>query len=106
MTREHQLSGLQVERLFSMFDEDHSGHIDAAEFVIALQMFTEDMPTLKLRFIFNVLDLDGESLRASLGLTDGQGMGESQKMSSSRCCGRRRSVRQGVRSLGVLIFCR
>ncbi len=43
-----------------MFDTDGDGSIDMKELVNGLQILTKGSETEKLKFLFNVYDLDGE----------------------------------------------
>lgn len=51
-----------VERMFSLFDHDNSGQIDARGFLIALTNFSGASKEEKLRFAFTVFDEDGNGV--------------------------------------------
>lgn len=48
-----------VEKLFALFDNDRSGHIDIKEFMIGLSNFTGASKEEKLKFAFSIFDEDG-----------------------------------------------
>ena len=48
-----------VERLFSIFDSDHTGLIDVKEFIIGMSNFGGEARDNKIKFAFSVYDLDG-----------------------------------------------
>ena len=48
------------ERFFSMFDTDEDGSIDMKELVNGLQILTKGTKSEKLKFLFNVYDIDGK----------------------------------------------
>lgn len=48
-------------RLVELFDEDGDGHVDFAEFIRALSIFSaKGLKDQKLKFAFNVFDIDGD----------------------------------------------
>jgi len=53
-----------VQRVVQVFDADHSGELDFAEFVKGLAMFTMKNVERerKLRFLFDIYDIDGDGL--------------------------------------------
>jgi len=53
-----------VQRVVQVFDADHSGELDFAEFVKGLAMFTMKNveKARKLRFLFDIYDMDGDGL--------------------------------------------
>ena len=48
------------ERFFSLFDTDGDGSIDMKELVNGLQILTKGTESEKLKFLFNVYDIDGK----------------------------------------------
>ncbi|XP_065936823.1 NADPH oxidase 5-like [Magallana gigas] len=48
-----------AERFFSLFDTDKSGSIECSELIDGLRMLTKGTPAQKLKFLFNVYDIDG-----------------------------------------------
>jgi len=48
-----------VERLFSMFDTDRGGLVDLKEFIVGLANVSGDVRDDKVRFAFELFDLDG-----------------------------------------------
>ncbi|KAM3957213.1 NADPH oxidase [Aphomia sociella] len=51
-----------TERVFQIFDEDNSGAISLQEFIAAAHRFAGHTPDDKLRFLFEVYDMDGDGL--------------------------------------------
>ncbi|KAL4709502.1 hypothetical protein ACJJTC_007233 [Scirpophaga incertulas] len=51
-----------TERVFQIFDEDDSGAISLQEFIAAVHRFAGQTPDDKIRFLFEVYDLDGDGL--------------------------------------------
>merc|ERR1711935_444743 len=53
-----------VQRVVQVFDADHSGELDFGEFVKGLAMFTmkNDDRERKLRFLFDIYDMDGDGV--------------------------------------------
>lgn len=48
-----------AERFFSLFDTDKSGSIECSELIDGLRMLTKGTSAQKLKFLFNVYDIDG-----------------------------------------------
>ncbi|XP_060064891.1 NADPH oxidase 5-like [Ylistrum balloti] len=48
-----------AERFFALFDQDRSGSIELHELMDGLRMLTKGTPAQKLRFLFDVYDVDG-----------------------------------------------
>lgn len=48
-----------TDRVFQIFDKDHSGAISLQEFVDAIQQFAGQSPEDKIKFLFKVYDIDG-----------------------------------------------
>ena len=48
-----------VERVFEIFDKDGNGSISLQEFIESMNQFTNQTPDEKLKFVFQVFDLDG-----------------------------------------------
>ncbi|XP_052756784.1 NADPH oxidase 5 [Galleria mellonella] len=51
-----------TERVFQIFDEDNSGAISLQEFIAAAHRFAGHSPDDKMRFLFEVYDMDGDGL--------------------------------------------
>ncbi|XP_064292875.1 NADPH oxidase 5 isoform X2 [Plodia interpunctella] len=51
-----------TERVFQIFDEDNSGSISLHEFIAAAHRFAGQTPDDKIRFLFEVYDMDGDGL--------------------------------------------
>ncbi|XP_059056075.1 NADPH oxidase 5-like [Achroia grisella] len=51
-----------TERVFQIFDEDNSGAISLQEFIAAAHRFAGHSPDDKIRFLFEVYDMDGDGL--------------------------------------------
>ena len=49
-----------AERFFDLFDTEKSGTLDLHEFTQAMTLMRRGSPTDKLRFLFEVYDVDGE----------------------------------------------
>ena len=49
-----------AERFFNLFDTDKSGSIECGELMDGLRMLTKGTPAQKLKFLFDVYDVDGE----------------------------------------------
>ena len=47
-------------RFFEILDQDKEGSIDLEEFLQGMQMLMTGSPERKLRFLFDVYDMDGE----------------------------------------------
>jgi hypothetical protein len=47
------------ERIFHVFDTNHSGFIDKEEFLCGMAIFSHGKPEERIRFLFNVYDEDG-----------------------------------------------
>ena len=50
-----------VERVFHIFDKDDNGSISLQEFIDAMHQFAGQSPDDKIKFLFKVYDIDGES---------------------------------------------
>ncbi|XP_021366755.1 NADPH oxidase 5-like isoform X2 [Mizuhopecten yessoensis] len=48
-----------AERFFALFDQDHSGSIELHELLDGLRTLTKGTPAQKLKFLFDVYDVDG-----------------------------------------------
>ena len=51
-----------MERVFQIFDKDDSGSISFQEFLDAMHQFAGQTPDDKIKFLFKVYDIDGESI--------------------------------------------
>ncbi len=51
-----------AERFFALFDKDGGGTIDLAEMMEGLNMLTKGTKTEKLKFLFDVYDVDGKPI--------------------------------------------
>lgn len=49
-----------TDRVFQIFDKDHSGAISLQEFIDAIHQFAGQSPEDKIKFLFKVYDIDGE----------------------------------------------
>ena len=58
-----------AKRFFALFDADNSGTISMDELMDGLRMLTHGEPAEKLRFLFNVYDVDGGSKFKTFGLS-------------------------------------
>ena len=73
-----------VERLFSMFDSDRTGTIDLKEFVVGLSNVGTEARENKVKFAFQVFDLDGSRVdRLVRAEEDRQGDQHGERESSS-----------------------
>jgi hypothetical protein len=50
-----------VERVFHIFDKDDNGSISLQEFIDAMHQFAGQSPDDKIKFLFKVYDIDGET---------------------------------------------
>lgn len=57
----HLLQSFFAERFFALFDSDGSGSISLDELLKALDLLIHGSETDKLRFLFQVYDVDGET---------------------------------------------
>lgn len=47
------------ERFFTLFDVDKSGSIECSELIDGIRMLTKGTPAQKLKFLFDVYDING-----------------------------------------------
>ena len=59
-TQPASLQSFFAERFFCLFDSDKSGSIEMEELMNGLQMLTNGTPKQKLKFLFDVYDVDGK----------------------------------------------
>ena len=55
------LQSFFAERFFTLFDSDQSGSIECEELMVGLRKLTKGTPTEKLKFLFDVYDVDGKN---------------------------------------------
>ena len=58
-----------AERFFALFDADNSGNIEMSELMDGLKMLTKGSPKQKLKFLFDVYDVDGKEVLCGMGNT-------------------------------------
>ena len=54
------LQSFFAERFFALFDSDSSGSIELAELMNGLILLSKGTPRQKLKFLFDVYDVDGK----------------------------------------------